>query len=30
MSGAFRGDGLDTRFNEANRRSAYLASFSDQ
>jgi hypothetical protein len=29
MSGAFRGDGLDTRFNEANRRSAYLASFSD-
>jgi hypothetical protein len=28
-SGVFRGDGLDTRFNEANRRSAYLASFSD-
>jgi hypothetical protein len=29
MAGVFRGDGLDTRFNEANRRSAYLASFSD-
>jgi hypothetical protein len=28
-SGVFRGDGLDTRFNEANRRSAYLASFGD-
>ena len=29
MAGAFRGEGLDTRFNEANRRSAYLATFSD-
>jgi hypothetical protein len=28
-AGIFRGVGLDTRFNEANRRSAYLASFSD-
>jgi hypothetical protein len=29
VAGAFHGDGLDTKFNEANRRSAYLASFSD-
>jgi hypothetical protein len=29
MAGVFRGDGLDTKFNEANRRSAYLGSFSD-
>jgi hypothetical protein len=28
-TGVFRGDGLDTKFNEADRRSAYLASFSD-
>jgi hypothetical protein len=27
-TGAFRGEGLDTQFDEANRRSAYLASFS--
>jgi hypothetical protein len=29
VAGAFRGEGLGTQFNEANRRSAYLASFSD-
>jgi hypothetical protein len=28
-AGVFRGEGLGTKFNEANRRSAYLASFSD-
>ena len=28
-AGAFRGVGLGTQFNEANRRSTYLASFSD-
>jgi hypothetical protein len=27
--GAFRGKGLDIQFNEANRRSAYLATFSE-
>ena len=27
--GAFRGDGLDIRFDEANRRSAYLATFTE-
>jgi hypothetical protein len=29
VAGAFRGEGLGTQFNEANRRSAYLAAFSD-
>ncbi|MEX2140803.1 MAG: DUF1326 domain-containing protein [Pirellulales bacterium] len=29
VAGAFRGEGLDTQFNEANRRSAYLGAFSD-
>ncbi len=28
-TGVFRGEGLGTQFDEANRRSAYLASFSD-
>ena len=29
LTGVFRGEGLGTQFDEANRRSAYLASFSD-
>jgi hypothetical protein len=29
LAGAFRGEGLGTTFNEANRRSAYLATFTD-
>jgi hypothetical protein len=29
VAGAFRGQGLDTQFDEANRRSAYLATFSE-
>jgi hypothetical protein len=29
VTGLFRGEGLGTQFDEANRRSAYLASFSD-
>lgn len=28
-AGVFRGGGLDTQFDEANRRSAYLATFSE-
>jgi hypothetical protein len=29
VAGSFRGNGLGTQFDEANRRSAYLATFSD-
>jgi hypothetical protein len=29
LAGVFRGRGLGTQFDEANRRSAYLATFSD-
>ena len=29
LTGVFRGEGLGTQFDEANRRSAFLASFSD-
>jgi hypothetical protein len=29
LTGVFRGEGLGTQFDEANRRSAYLATFGD-